>query len=321
LVNGYLIDDIEKALSNLSPSDFVRHIDSAIEILRKERERGFLVGGKINGGLVELQTPDELVVIGDIHGDLKTFLKILEDIKLEHYLANPNNKIILLGDYVDRGPKSIEVLYAICNLKQRYPNSIILMRGNHEAPAEYPFSSHDLPLKIIDYYGMDMGKFIYYKKIFPFFRLLMLTTIIQKLLLLVHGGLPTIEVTTTNYRSHIANAQENILQNRIMEEILWNDPRSEILGGHDWEKSRRGVGKHFGINISRKWLEATGTRAIIRGHEPCEGYKLDHAGIVITIFSCKDPYPNFDAAYISIAGKKLESIRTGADLVDYTIKV
>jgi hypothetical protein len=75
--------------------------------LRKERERGFLVGGKINGGLVELQTPEELVVIGDIHGDLKTFFKILEDIKLEHYLANPNNKIILLGDYVDRGPKSI----------------------------------------------------------------------------------------------------------------------------------------------------------------------------------------------------------------------
>jgi len=137
LVNEYLIDDIEKTLSNLSPSDFVRHIDSAIEILRKERERGFLVGGKINGGLVELQTPDELVVIGDIHGDLKTFLKILEDIKLEHYLANPNNKIILLGDYVDRGPKSIEVLYAICNLKQRYPNSIILMRGNHEAPARH----------------------------------------------------------------------------------------------------------------------------------------------------------------------------------------
>ena len=66
---------------------------------------------------------------------------------------------------MDRGPKSIEVLYAICNLKQRYPNSIILMRGNHEAPTEYPFSSHDLPLKIMGSYGMDMGKFIYYKKI------------------------------------------------------------------------------------------------------------------------------------------------------------
>ena len=57
---------------------------------------------------------------------------------------------------------------------------------------------------------------------------MLLTTIIQKLLLLVHGGLPTIEVTTTNYRSHIANAQENILQNRIMEEILWNNPGSRF---------------------------------------------------------------------------------------------
>ena len=50
-----------------------------------------------------------------------------------------------------------------------------------------------------------------------------------------------------------------------MEEILWNDPREEIGNEDAWEYSRRGIGKHFGVEISRKWLRLSGTKVIVRG--------------------------------------------------------
>lgn len=306
---------------NIDASDFVQIIDAATNVLQKERQTGHIIGGEIRGGVAELQTPEKLVIIGDIHGDMKSLFKVLQDIGFEEFLLNPHNKIIFLGDYVDRGSDSVGVLYSICYLKQKFPNSIVLMRGNHEAPLEFPFSSHDLPLKIKEYYGEDLGKLIYNKKLLTFFQLLIFTTVIKNQLLIVHGGLPT-EVTglTKDFRNSVAIAQENHIHNRIMEEILWNDPLKQTCK-QDWEYSERGIGRLFGINISKKWLKMSGTKVVVRGHEPCQGFKIDHDGMVMTLFSCKQAYPNFEAAYLSISGKQLRSIHNGIDLSHYIIKI
>jgi protein phosphatase len=192
------------------------------------------------------------------------------------------------------------------------------MRGNHEAPSEFPFSSHDLPYVMKGRFGPDAKAA--YGKVLSFFRMLTLTVVVKDSLLLVHGGLPTDPGVAENYRGLVATAQENHVRNRVMEELLWNDPRP-IEGGPGWEESRRGIGRHFGMAVTERWLAATGARIVVRGHEPCRGYKIDHGGKVMTIFTSKEAYPGYAAACILVGRAQLASVDSAGDLVQHVVKL
>jgi calcineurin-like phosphoesterase family protein len=62
-------------------------------------------------------------VIGDIHGCLQSLERLLHKIR-----PRPEDRVIFIGDYIDRGPHSREVVDLLLQLP--YP-SIFLM-GNHE---------------------------------------------------------------------------------------------------------------------------------------------------------------------------------------------
>jgi len=276
----------------------------------QEKQNNIIAGGRVSGGLVEIAELENLAVISDLHGDSKSLFQILSEINYEQFLSNPLNKLVFLGDYVDRGSDSVGVMYSVCHLKSTYPDSVVLMKGNHEAPAEFPFSSHDLRNEIEDRF-IEHGRQVY-QKLLSMFRLLTLATLIRQELLLVHGGPPTEDVTTGS----IAAAQENHVKSRVLEELLWNDPR-QIDGEPGWENSRRGIGRHFGIGISRRALQAFGVRAIVRGHEPCQGFRLDHDDTVMTLFSCLEAYPRFKAAYLLLDADQLGKIGNARDLSRY----
>jgi hypothetical protein len=310
-----LVLEIQRSSTNLKSADFIKVIDKAIAVTEVQRQRRTISGGQVDAGMLPLKIPEKLVLIGDVHGDLKTLFEILDAIEFEEFLTNPNNKIIFLGDYVDRGNDSIGVLYTVCYLKQKYPDSVVLMRGNHEAPIEFPFSSHDLPYRILQHYGDYVGRMIYQKKILKFFSLLTLAAVVENRLLLVHGGLPTRDINlVTDFRKLIATARDTHIHNSVMEEILWNDPLLYAAGEKEWAYSKRGFGRLFGPEISKKWLMMSETRVVVRGHQPCQGFKIDHGGMVMTLFSCKEPYPKFRAGYLVIAAPQLLSIRTGTEL-------
>jgi len=264
----------------------------------------------VSGGLVEICDLENLVVVGDLHGDSKSLFRILSEINYEQLLSSPLNKLVFLGDYVDRGSDSVGVMYSVCHLKGAYPDSVVLMKGNHEAPAELPFSSHDLPYEIEKRFG-NRGNEVY-RKLLSMFRLLTLATVVRQDLLLVHGGPPTEDAA----RESIATAQENHVTSRVLEELLWNDPR-QVDAEPGWENSRRGYGRHFGSSVTRKVLQAFGVKAIMRGHEPCQGFRLDHSDTVMTLFSCTEAYPRFKAAYLMLDAGQLGSINNARDLSRY----
>jgi serine/threonine protein phosphatase 1 len=72
---------------------------------------------------------ERICAIGDIHGRFD----LLTDMVERQIKFNPkSDKIIILGDVIDRGPDSREVVYYLKHLKETYPNNIILLMGNHE---------------------------------------------------------------------------------------------------------------------------------------------------------------------------------------------
>lgn len=277
--------------------------------LTVERDRGRIAGGLVSGGLVEISELDSLVIISDLHGDLKSLDSMLQAVRPEVFLANPRNKLVFLGDYVDRGSDSLGVLYSVCQLKNDHPDSVVLMRGNHEAPSEFPFSSHDLPYGIIERFGKSEGKEIY-DSLLTMFRELTVATMVTNRLLLVHAGLPTEDVGVLNHREVLATARE---RNRVLEELLWNDPR-DLNDLPYWEESPRGLGRYFGEPVTRKWLRAFGVQILIRGHEPCQGFRIGHDGKVMTLFSCQEAYPAFKAAYLVATREELDTARNANDL-------
>ncbi|MDR1577700.1 MAG: metallophosphoesterase [Deltaproteobacteria bacterium] len=67
-------------------------------------------------------------VIGDIHGMIRPLKRILNAIQLHHETVEPVEKIIFLGDYIDHGYNSKEVIDLILDLQ--FPK--VLLLGNHE---------------------------------------------------------------------------------------------------------------------------------------------------------------------------------------------
>lgn len=63
--------------------------------------------------------------ISDIHGEYDKFTRLLEKIAYD----STKDELVLLGDYVDRGPDSKRVLEKVMQLQEE---GAIVLRGNHE---------------------------------------------------------------------------------------------------------------------------------------------------------------------------------------------
>jgi len=61
----------------------------------------------------------------------------------------------------------------------------------------------------------------------------------------------------------------------------------------------------------------TGTKAVVRSHEPCQGFKINHENMILTLFSCKESYQKFEASYLHVSGQHLFSIGNASDLIPY----
>lgn len=68
-----------------------------------------------------------ILIVGDIHGCYFTFKKLLD----EHW-DKEEELLIQVGDLIDRGKFSPETVRYCRELKLRYPDNVVFLKGNHE---------------------------------------------------------------------------------------------------------------------------------------------------------------------------------------------
>ncbi|MGD9073127.1 MAG: metallophosphoesterase family protein, partial [Desulfobacterales bacterium] len=81
---------------------------------------------------------ERIYAVGDIHGCYDKLLVLMGKIDIDF----ESDTLVFLGDYIDRGPQSYEVVAYLADLKQRYANTFFL-KGNHEEMLEKYLSGED----------------------------------------------------------------------------------------------------------------------------------------------------------------------------------
>lgn len=265
-------------------SELIVQIEMANEILDNQAKHL-----DVEGKLVKLPPSGEVLVIGDLHGDLTSLNRIVKSENLEKRLDEGNYFLICLGDYIDRGLHQVQVLHILLKHMISFPSQVILLRGNHEGPADIKISPHDFPHQLAHQYGHEWNTiYASYRRLFDNLNT---ACIIPGKALFLHGGIPS----KANCLNDIAFAHVNHPQLSYLEEILWSDPST--MPGINY--SFRGYGKLFGIDITNSFLRKLGVETLIRGHE-CfdDGYNF-HDSKILTLFSCKLPkYRNKKLAYL-----------------------
>jgi len=227
--------------------------------------------------LLELEAP--MKIIGDIHGQFHDLLRLFEFGGFP-----PQSNYLFLGDYVDRGPKSLEVLITCLVYKVKYPENFFMLRGNHECAS------------ITRIYGFyDECKRRYNVKVWKCFcdvfnKLPFCATVDDKIFC-VHGGLSP-EVKTLEEIRLISRPTE-VPDHGLVCDFLWADPDPEIDG---WAENDRGVSYIFGEDVVAAFLQKYNFDIIVRAHQVmADGFEFMANGRkLITLFSAPNYCGEFD---------------------------
>lgn len=112
----------------------------------------------------------KLFVIGDIHGcnnELHKLLELIFDNTSPNHFKN-GDKLVFLGDYIDRGPDSKGVVDTILSLKDKLGDDVITLMGNHEdmlITGDYWLINGGF--ETLESYGIDTVDWSNYKSLIP----------------------------------------------------------------------------------------------------------------------------------------------------------
>lgn len=256
----------------ISSNDAVALCCEVLPIFKKEKTVLDLVG-PIN-------------ITGDIHGQLNDLVRCL-------ILGGspPFTRWLFLGDFVDRGPCSVEVITLLFALKIRYPNHVYLIRGNHESPEMTDmFGFRDECCRKFDLISqqnrVDSQGNQVWMSFCNVFEYIPIAAIVANDYLCIHGGIsPQLE--------RIQQIREikrplRIPEKGFVTDLFWSDPSKNIK---EYGGSTRGSTFVWGLAPIRRFLKDNKLKCIIRGHQFVpEGFDFpfNPEKCVITLFTASN---------------------------------
>ena len=249
---------------NLHEADLQWVCQEAIKVLQKDKT------------LMELEAP--LNVVGDVHGQFTDMMKFIDK------GGDPkDHKYLFLGDYVDRGDNSIEVITTLLCYKILYPNNVFLLRGNHE--------THDISQlygfleECQKRYGNDDNEvWMSFNNVFNY---LPLAAIISQRIFCVHGGLSQ----SLKGLDEIRNVRRplSVPDTGFIQDLLWADPAADTTG---YNESERGTSFTFGSDVVDEFLQKNDFDLLCRAHQVVDNgfdFPFYPTQSVVTVFSA----PNY----------------------------
>lgn len=184
---------------------------------------------------------------------------------------------VFLGDYVDRGLYSLEVLEFVLQLYLDNPGRVVLLRGNHESdglPAVYGFLA-----ECVSRLGNFPGRRVFEAAcdLFPALPLAAVCRCPSGAVFAVHGGvaagLSAADIAGVDRFSVTDSGQD-----ATADAVLWSDPSPTDTDGPNTD---RGCGDFFSEATARGFLASVGCCLLVRAHQACDGVEF--------AFNGKDP--------------------------------
>ena len=208
--------------------------------------------------LIRLQS-GRVVFVGDTHGDFEATSKVID-----RYLK-PGNGLVFLGDYVDRGPASLENINFLLQQKIKHPDNLFLLMGNHEGYGVVPFSPANF------WEGLDAELRQRYVAVLSQLPLAAST---PNGVIALHGALPDVP--------SLGNINGIKLGDDQWHQITWGDWQ-EMEGGFLGFDSYTGR-PQFGQTWFEEIMSRFNKNILIRSHQP-NAPQVMYGGRCLTIFT------------------------------------
>lgn len=193
--------------------------------------------------LIEIEKAEKVIFVGDTHGNSEASQKVIKG-----YLKE-GNKIVFLGDYVDRGPNSKENLDFLLEQRERHSQQVFLLQGNHEGHRILPFFPADF------WRSLNQEEYQQYSLLVEKLPLIC----IVKNIIALHGVLPNIKSTKPS------NIDKIKLGSQEWRQVVWGDfvdePGEDL--GIDISTGRPKFGRDYFFKLMKRFDK----KVLIRSHQ------------------------------------------------------
>jgi hypothetical protein len=218
----------------------------------------------------------ELIVLGDLHGCYSClkgalmqsdFFAKVEAFRLDPK-NNPDTKLIMLGDYIDRGRYSYNgVLRTVMQLYLTAPDHVFVLRGNHEYYVEFKGRIYGgvKPAEAINTLVNHMPKEMFeaYMKLFE----AMPSMLFFDRFMFVHAGIPR-DVDFKERYEDLSSLNDPDFRFQMM----WSDPSQADYIPDDLQAQNARF--PFGRAQFERFMATVGANTMVRGHEKIpEGFR------------------------------------------------